>query len=195
MSAGIADVAGVNFPDPSGEYNLPVLQRMGLSDVALIKGYRREQGLIVRPDSNISSLDDVIGKRLINRNRGSGTRALLDLKLDELAGKKGVSRAKLTASIEGYDSGVKTHGAVCEAVRNGKVDVGFGLRAAAEEAGLKFIPLVVEDFDLLVPKDLVGIDEIKKLLECLSSSEFAERLPIGLQVYEKTGEIILDTQG
>ncbi|MBN2487918.1 MAG: molybdopterin biosynthesis protein [Methanosarcinaceae archaeon] len=188
-SAGNADIAGVNMPDSSGEYNIPIIKGMGLSDVVLIKGYRREQGLIVRHDSDISGLEDIIGKRLINRNRGSGTRALLDLKLRELAGQKGMSHRDLTRSIIGYDSGAKTHRAVCDAVRNGRSDVGFGLRAMADEADLKFIKVAVEEYDFLVQKDLLEIDEIKALLECLTSGEFAERLPAGIFVHERTGEI------
>ncbi|MCG7853090.1 MAG: molybdopterin biosynthesis protein, partial [Methanosarcinaceae archaeon] len=189
ISAGNADIAGVNMPDSSGEYNIPIIKGMGLSDVVLIKGYRREQGLIVRHDSEISVLEDIIGKRLINRNRGSGTRALLDLKLRELAGQKGMSHQDLTRSIIGYDSGAKTHRAVCDAVRNGRADAGFGLRTMADEADLKFIKVAVEEYDFLVQKDLLEIDEIKALLGCLTSGEFAERLPAGIFVHERTGEI------
>ncbi len=192
ISAGNADIAGVNMPDSSGEYNIPVIKGMGLFDVVLIKGYRREQGLIVRHDCDISGLEDIIGKRLINRNRGSGTRAILDLKLRELAGQKGMSHRELTQSIIGYDSGAKTHRAVCDAVKNGRSDAGFGLRALADEAGLKFIKVAVEEYDFLVQKDLFEIDEIKALVECLTSKEFSERLPDGIFVYERTGEIVSD---
>ncbi len=190
ISNGTADIAGVNMPDASGEYNMPIIERMGLSDVILIKGYRREQGLIVRHDSGISKIEDIIGQRLINRNRGSGTRALLDIKLGELAGEKGISLREMTRSITGYDSGAKTHRAVCDAVKNGRTDVGFGLRSAADEAGLKFIKVAEEDYDLLVPKHLLEIEEIRALCGCLVSEEFAERLPAGISVYEGTGDIV-----
>ena len=190
ISNGTADIACVNMPDASGEYNTPIIERMGLSDVVLIKGYRREQGLIVRHDSDISKIEDVIGQRLINRNRGSGTRAVLDIKLGELAEEKGISLREMTKSITGYDSGAKTHRAVCDAVKNGRADVGFGLRFAVDAAGLKFIRVAEEEYDLLVPKQLLEIDEILALRECLVSEEFAERLPVGISVYERTGDIV-----
>ena len=190
ISNGTADIAGVNMPDPSGEYNTPIIERMGLSDVVLIKGYRREQGLIIRHDSDISKIENIPGQRLINRNRGSGTRALLDIKLEELAGEKGISLREMTGSITGYDSGAKTHRAVCDAVKNGRADVGFGLRSAADEAGLKFINIAEEDYDLLVPKQLLDIEEIRVLRGTLVSDEFAEQLPVGISVYERTGDIV-----
>ena len=190
ISNGTADIAGVNMPDPSGEYNTPIIERMGLSDVVLIKGYKREQGLIIRHDSDISKIENIPGQRLINRNRGSGTRALLDIKLEELAGEKGISLREITKAITGYDSGAKTHRAVCDAVKNGRADVGFGLRSAADEAGLKFIKVAEEDYDLLVPKQLLDIEEIRVLRETLVSDEFAGELPVGISVYERTGDIV-----
>ena len=190
ISNGTADIAGVNMPDPSGEYNTPIIERMGLSDVVLIKGYKREQGLIIRHDSDISKIENIPGQRLINRNRGSGTRALLDIKLEELAGEKGISLREITKAITGYDSGAKTHRAVCDAVKNGRADVGFGLRSAADEAGLKFIKVAEEDYDLLVPKQLLDIEEIRVLRGTLVSDEFAEQLPVGISVYERTGDIV-----
>ncbi|HJH28721.1 MAG TPA: molybdopterin biosynthesis protein [Methanosarcinaceae archaeon] len=190
ISNGTADIAGVNMPDASGEYNTPIIKSMGLSDVILIKGYKREQGLIVRHGSDISKIGDIIGQRLINRNRGSGTRALLDIKLGELAGEKGISLREMTKSITGYDSGAKTHRAVCEAVKNGRADIGFGLRFAADEAGLKFIKVAEEDYDLLVSKHLLEIGEIQALRECLVSEKFAEQLPAGIFVYDGTGNIV-----
>ncbi|MGP8330785.1 MAG: molybdopterin biosynthesis protein [Methanosarcinaceae archaeon] len=190
ISNGTADIAGVNMPDISGEYNIPIIKRMGLSGVVLIKGYRREQGLIVRHDSGISNIGDILAHRLINRNRGSGTRALLDIKLGELAGEKGISIREMTGLIAGYDSGAKTHRAVCDAVNSGRADVGFGLRFAADEAGLKFIRVAEEDYDLLIPKDLLDIEEIRILRECLVSDEFAEMLPAGIFVYEDRGNVI-----
>ncbi|MGP8337936.1 MAG: molybdopterin biosynthesis protein, partial [Methanosarcinaceae archaeon] len=193
ISNGTADIAGVNMPDASGEYNIPIIKKMGLSGVVLIKGYRREQGLIVRHDSDISKIRDILVHRLINRNRGSGTRALLDIKLSELAEEKGISLRDMTGAMTGYDSGAKTHRVVCDAVKNGRADVGFGLRFAADEAGLKFIKVAEEDYDFLVPKHLLGIREIRTLRECLVSGEFARRLPAGIFVYEDSGYPTMST--
>ena len=98
IAARTADIAGVNMPSRSSEeqtgtqYNIPTIKNMGLSDIVLVKGYRRDVGLIVRQESAISGLSDLPGKRLINRNLGSGTRALLELKITELAAEKGISK-------------------------------------------------------------------------------------------------------
>ncbi|MCQ1534105.1 molybdopterin biosynthesis protein [Methanosarcina sp. KYL-1] len=190
IAAGTADIAGVNMPSSEGEYNLPVIESMGLSGAVLVKGYLREVGLLVPHDSPVSGLEALPGKRLINRNLGSGMRALLDLKLTELAGTRGISKKELAGSIPGYDSGAKSELAVCEAVLSGKAEAGVGARTCAERNGLKFIKIAEEEYDFLVRKELLDIPEIRKFLEALVSEEFASKLPTGTRVYEKTGEII-----
>ncbi|MFP4654228.1 MAG: molybdopterin biosynthesis protein [Methanohalobium sp.] len=190
ISTGVSDIAGVNMPDDSGNYNIPVIEKMKLSDVVLIKGYIREQGLIVRQDSDISGTDDILDKRFINRNRGSGTRSLLDLNLKRFADEKGMLFNDLKKSITGYNSGAKSHHAVCNAVGEGFADVGFGIRAIAEQFGLKFIKTSDEEFDFLIRRDIIDIPEVRTLLSCLSSKQFADNLPPGISIYERTGEII-----
>lgn len=190
VAEGTTDIAGVNMPDAEGGYNSHVMRKMGLTDVVLVKAYKRELGLIFRPEDQIGGIDDLPGMRLINRNRGSGTRAILDMELGRLAAQKGVPRTELTKAIEGYNSGSKTHRSVCDTVKEGRADVGFGLRAAAEEAGLAFLPVTEDEFDLVVRKEVLGAPEIDMLLRTLTSKEFSERLPSGLHTYERTGEII-----
>lgn len=212
VSAGTADLAGVNMPSLVGGnegkgseekrevekrevekeilYNIPTIEGMNLSGVVLVKGYRREQGLIVSHDSEISGLEDLSGKRLINRNRGSGTRTLLDLKLAKLAAEKGLSRREFTDSIKGYSSGAKSELAICDPVKEGKADAGVGTRACAENAGLKFLKFAEEDYDFLIRKEVIDTPEGLKFLEALSSKEFVAGLPGGMRVYERTGERI-----
>jgi putative molybdopterin biosynthesis protein len=190
MSGGVADIACVNMVDADGNYNSSVLKRMNLEDVVLVKGYRREQGLIFSPDTHVYGLEDIINLHIINRNRGSGTRALLDREIGLLAEGKGISKTEMIKSLKGYNSGSKSHRSVCDAVKNGRVDVGFGIKAAAEEAGLEFIPLAEEEFDFVIRKDLLEIEEIQKFLAVLRSEEFSKRLPPGISTYEMTGSII-----
>lgn len=189
MAGNMADVAGINIAG-SEEYNMEAIRGMGLHNVMLVKGYRREQGLIVRPGNTIKTLEDLPGKKLANRNRGSGTRALLDKLLEELAVKKGTTKAELVKMIPGYNSGLRTHRAVCEAITNGKADVGFGIRPFAETLGLKFIPITVEDFDFLMNKEIMDIPQVKRFLATLKSHDFAAGLPPGIFTYDRTGEII-----
>lgn len=196
IAANTADIAGVNMPSIYSEgqtgilYNIPTIENMKLSGVVLVKGYRREVGLIVRQNSLISGLSDLPGKRLINRNLGSGTRALFELKIAELAGKKGISKKDFTDSIPGYASGAKSEVSICEAVASGKADAGIGIRNCAEKSGLKFVKFAEEDYDFLIRRAILETFEVSEFLRILNSEEFASKLPRGLKVYEETGEII-----
>jgi len=196
IASNTADIAGVNMPsrDPRGQdgilYNIPIIENMGLSGVVLVKGYKREVGLLVRQSSPISGLSDLPGKRLINRNLGAGTRALLDLKIEEFAAQKGISKKEFTNSIPGYSSGAKSEKAICEAVASEKAEVGLGIRNCIEINGLQFINLAEEEYDFLIRKEILETPEVLRFLEILNSREFASKLPEGLHVYERTGEII-----
>ncbi len=196
IAANIADIAGVNMPSiyPGGQdgilYNIPTIENMKLSGAVLVKGYRREVGLLIRQNTPISGLSDLPGKRLINRNLGSGTRTLLDLKIAELAGKKGISKKDLTDSIPGYASGAKSEVAICEAVASGKADAGVGIRNCAEKSGLKFIKFADEEYDFLIRREVLETPEVRHFLKIFNSGEFASKLQAGIQVYERTGEMI-----
>lgn len=186
----IADIAGVHLLSESGEYNVPFLERFGIVNAVVVKGYLREQGIIVRKESNIRGFEDLINARIINRNAGSGTRVLTDLKLKDIAKQKGISFEELTNSIKGYHTEAKTHSAVAAAVRLGKADAGIGIRTAAELNGLEFIKIADEEYDFVIPSEILESREIALFLEALRSSEFRENIPTGLRVYERTGEII-----
>ncbi len=187
---GTADIAGVHLLDESGVYNVPYLERFGITGAVLVKGYKREQGLIVRKDSRIAKSEDIIGARLINRNTGSGTRVITDRKLREVADERGISFEELTGGIKGYHTEAKTHSAVAASVKLGKADVGVGIRPVAEMNGLKFIKIADEEYDFVIPGRLLESREIRKLLEVLRGGEFRKRLPPGISVYERTGEVV-----
>jgi molybdenum cofactor synthesis domain-containing protein len=196
IAANTADIAGVNMPsrDSRGQggilHNIPTIENMRLSGVVLVKGYKREVGLLVRQNNPISGLSDLPGKRLINRNLGSGTRAFLDLKIAEFAAGKGINKKEFTDSIPGYSSGAKSKIAICEAVASGKAEVGVGIRNCTEKNGLQFIKFAEEEYDFLIKKEILETPEVCRFLEILNSREFASKLPEGLHVYERTGEII-----
>lgn len=196
IAASTADIAGVNMPsrDSRGKdgvlYNIPTIESMGLSGVVLVKGYRREAGLIVRQDSQISGLSNLPGKSLINRNLGSGTRALLDLKVAELAAQKGIGKKEFMNSIPGYASGAKSEVAICDSVASGKAEAGVGIRNCTGKNDLKFVKFAEEEYDFLVRKEMLETPEIRRFLEILNSAEFSSKLPEGLHVYERTGEIV-----
>jgi len=197
---GEADLAGVHALDPAtGEYNLPFLGPMGVSKIALLlRGYSRIQGLMVAPGNpkRIGGVEDLMRPdvRMLNRNPGSGTRILMDWLTERLARERGVSAEELRSSIQGYMSAAKSHAAVASAVREGIVDVGPGIEAAARLRGLDFIPLWRERYDFLVRIDRLSKRGVQVVLETLRSDEFREalsRLP-GIEADERTGEIIHD---
>ncbi|MFA4935532.1 MAG: molybdopterin biosynthesis protein, partial [Candidatus Methanoperedens sp.] len=132
---GTADIAGVHLLDESGVYNVPYLEKFKINNAVIVKGYLREQGLIVRKDSKITKFEDIVNVRVINRNTGSGTRVMTDMKLKEVAKQRGMSFEELINSIEGYHTEAKTHSAIAAAVKLGKADVGVGIRPVAELNG------------------------------------------------------------
>ncbi len=190
IRSGTTDIAGIHLLDESGVYNIPFLKRFGIKNAVLVKGYLREQGLIVKKNSSIKRFEDILEKTFINRNTGSGTRVMTDIRLRELAAKKGQSFEEFISGFRGYNTEAKTHSAVAAAVKLGKADVGIGIRAVAELNGLDFIKIADEQYDFVIPLKLLESREIKIFLEGLHSDEFRKKIPTGLRTYEMTGEII-----
>lgn len=152
LRQGWSQVAGSHlWDDQSGEYNLPTVRQLFPDHPAtVITLVHRTQGLIV-PAGNpkaIRSLTDLARRdvRLINRNRGSGTRLWLDRQLRQA----GLSPAQ----IQGYTHEVFTHHECALAVKNHQADVALGIEAAARRLGLDFIPLFQERYDLTLFSDM-----------------------------------------
>ncbi|WP_229657706.1 molybdopterin biosynthesis protein [Thermocladium modestius] len=188
------DVAGLHLIDEeSGEYNLPFVEKYGKGKVVLIRGYSREQGIII-PKGNpkgIRGIRDLLRSdvSIVNRNKGAGTRFLLDSLLKRIAAEDGVSFNDLMGRINGYYYEVRTHTAVAAAVSQGKADAGVGIRAAAHMYGLDFIPLSLEKYDFAVPRSRLAKDSVKAFIEMLKSPSFQNelsRLP-GYKVSEDIG--------
>ena len=199
VKRGEADMAGVHLQDDkSGEYNVPFLPTFGLENSAvLVRGYDREQGLIVKQGNpkNIRGIADLIreGVRFINRNKGSGTRLLIDRHLTELAISTKTDLDTLARRIEGYGYEAKSHSAVAAAVKNDRADAGFGIRTVAEVPGLDFIKLDDEKYDFLIAEERMNKRSVKAFVELLGTKKFAsalrERAP-GLQTNQLSGAII-----
>lgn len=151
LRRGEAHVAGSHLLDPdTGEYNLPYLARyLPDTPVVVITLTRREQGFMV-PSGNpkgISTITDLTRPdvTLVNRQRGAGTRILLDY----LLAQHGIT----SASLRGYDREEVTHLAVAVDIATGLADCGMGVRAAAEALGLDFVPVGWERYDLVIPRE------------------------------------------
>ena len=195
IKRGEADIAGVHLYDPeTGTYNTPYLKKYNVENAILVKGYLREQGIIVAKGNpyNIKCFEDIIDKkvRFINRNKGSGTRLLIDQMLEEIAKKKKTTVEKLTEKIEGFWVEAKTHSAIATAIKHGKADVGIGLRFVAEKYRLDFIPLKTEEYDFLINKKSLEKEPVKELINILKSQWLRKILEetIGYRVLENIGE-------
>jgi len=190
-----ADVAGIHIWTPDG-YNVPFLRERGMENISILRGYNREQGLIVQSGNprGISSVEDLIKKeiRMINRTSGSGTRILFDNFLKRATEKLSLDLQETKRELTGYQVELSTHNAVSAAVKSGKADVGMGIKSVAEENGLGFVKLQQEEFDFLCRKDVLGNQFGKTFQAKLQSREFTqvlESLP-GLHPSERSGEII-----
>jgi len=196
LRRGEGDIAGVHLLDAeSGTYNKPFIEKFKLENVVLVKGYYREQGIIVAKGNpyKVKSLEDILDKKLkfINRNKGSGTRVLIDMIFEDIARKRNVSLKELVDSIDGYYLEAKTHSAVASAIKYGKADVGVGLKYIAKLYDLDFIPLTYEEYDFIVVKDALKKDAVKRFIETLKSEWFIEMLKSsdGYKPKDDIGEI------
>jgi putative molybdopterin biosynthesis protein len=146
---GLCHLAGSHLLDPeTGAYTLPYLDRLFAAgdEVAVVRLVHRQQGLIVAPGNplGLTGIDDLAKPdlRYVNRQRGAGTRVLLD---QELA-----ARGTDPAGVTGYGREEHTHLAVAAAVSAGRADTGLGILAAARAFGLDFVPVAREPYDLVL---------------------------------------------
>ncbi len=159
-------MAGVHLLDEeTGEYNVSYVRRY-LPDgpTVLVTLAQRDQGLLVARGNpkNITGIADLARTdvRFVNRQRGAGTRVLLDYEL---------RRAGLSPEqIQGYDREVYTH----MAVATGAADCGLGILAAARAMGLDFVPVTRERFDLAIPEEHLDSPLITQVLAVLQDPEF-----------------------
>ena len=194
LTRGEAHLAGSHLLDEAtGEYNLSFIRRyMKGRDVVVVNLVHRKQGLIV-PAGNpkdVSSLEDLGRDRItfINRQRGSGTRMLLDYKLNGL----GIS----TDRIDGYGREEYTHLAVAAAVAGGTADVGLGILSAARAMELDFVPLLTEQYDLVIPSEHYESDLLQPLLSLIRTGEFRSEVDeLGGYDTSTMGEVVARLSG
>lgn len=170
IAEGKADIAGTHLLDEvTGEYNLPFIKRiLPGREIALVNLVYRVQGLMFAAGNprQITGLADLQKPDVvfINRQKGSGTRVLLDMQLKHL----GI----VTHEIQGYDVEANTHLAVGLAIAQGKADTGLGIEAAARSFGLDFLPLFRECYDLAIPGPTYRSELMAPLLNIINSDDF-----------------------
>lgn len=207
VKKGACHAAGTHLLDADdGSYNISYIKKY-LPDekVHLVNLVMRDQGLIISKGNpkNIKGIEDFRsditkdklsdgskiknqGLVFINRQAGAGTRILFDYKLKSLGIKP--------SEIIGYENEEYTHMSVAAAVLSGRADGGLGIYAAAKALDLDFIPVVTEEYDLLIPDRFFNTDKVQILLETIKTEQFKRRVEaLGGYGTQKTGEIIFSS--
>lgn len=194
LRKGTCHMSGSHLLDAqTGQYNIPYIKKYlkGVI-VSVFHLVLRDQGLIIAKGNPkvIKGIED-LGRddiTFVNRQAGSGTRVLFDYKLDQL----GVD----PKSIKGYDHNEFTHMAVAVDVLSGAADCGMGIFAAAKALELDFVPVVSEQYDLIIPNTVLDQPNIQAMLETIQTRHFRERI-ISLGGYDpsKSGELWMEVEG
>jgi putative molybdopterin biosynthesis protein len=189
IKRGACHLAGSHLLDTAnGTYNRSYIAKyLPQHEVRLVNLVFRDQGLIVgrKNPKGIKGIEDLARQDIsfINRQPGSGTRILLDYRLNQV----GIN----SEDIIGYQHEEFTHMAVAVAVLSGTADAGLGIYAAAKALDLDFIPVVTEQYDLIIPQAYFESENIQLMLATINSREFKQRVAaLGGYSTEKTGEIM-----
>jgi len=188
LKKGTCHMAGSHLLDTeTGKYNISYIKRYlkGVR-ISLFHLVLRDQGLIVAKGNpkGIKGIEDLAGSDIVfvNRQAGSGTRVLFDYNLGQL----GIE----PKAIKGYDHDEFTHMAVAVDVLSGAADCGMGIFAAARALDLDFVPMVREQYDLVIPSAMVEQPNIKVVLDTIRSRHFRERVAaLGGYDPSKSGEL------
>jgi len=174
LKKGIAHMAGCHLLDTqTGEYNISYIHRyLKGVPVQVFNLVTREQGLIIQKGNSkgVKGIGDLTRDDItfVNRQPGSGTRILLDYKLKEM----GID----PCHINGYEDEEYTHMNVAVAILDGLANVGLGIMAAANALDLDFIPVLKEQYDLVIPSSFVHDPRIALFLNVVRSEEFRKRV-------------------
>ena len=149
-----------------GDYNIPFLKKyLPGEEIILVCVAEREQGIASRDGIHFRNLPRCT---FVNRQKGSGTRVLLDYEL---------KRAGINpADIRGYDREVTTHLAVALAVKSGEADAGMCVYSAAHALGLTFVPVGTERYEIAIRREHLDDPRIRALITAISSPAFKENL-------------------
>lgn len=189
---GQCDIAAIHLLDPtSQEYNLPFIHQLFVYEsILVLRLAARQQGFIVAKDNpkHIHDFPDLTRNdvQFANRQKGSGTRFLLDSKLSSY----GIDPSK----ISGYKNEEWNHLSAASFISRGMADVTFGIQSAASHLGLDFIPVAKEHFDLVFRFTEGNKLSLTRLIEYLQSKKFKDSLT-DLEGYsiEELGKVIYQT--
>jgi putative molybdopterin biosynthesis protein len=191
LRRGEAHLAGSHLLDPdTGEYNVSYIARyLPDTPVILVTLVGREQGLLV-PRGNPKTLRTLadLGRpdvTFVNRQRGAGTRVLLDFEIAKIG--------LAAEEIRGYTREEYTHLAVAAAVASAVADCGLGIAAAARALDLDFVPLFKERYDLVIPETFYRSPLLQPLLALLKDERFRKSVA-ALPGYDvsRMGEVVAE---
>lgn len=186
LQRGEAHITPTHLLDEeSGVYNESYIRSLFPGEeMVLVKGVGRIQGLMVAPGNphGIKGIEDLTRIKYVNRQRGAGTRVLLDYRLKQA----GIS----PSDVDGYDAEAATHMAVAAQVASGEADCGMGVYSAAHAMGLDFIPVGEEEYDFAMRLDTLEMPEMKSFLRLLTSEAFRAQLEkLGGYTFNQIGTI------
>ncbi|MEH7440788.1 helix-turn-helix transcriptional regulator [Bacillus sp. JJ1122] len=190
---GSADIAAIHLLDPvSQQYNLPFIRQLFVHEpITVMRLASREQGLIVAKGNpkKISGIKDLTRKdvTIVNRQKGAGTRFLLDSFLAE--------ENLQPSDVKGYDDEEWNHLGAAAHISRGTADAAFGIKCAASQLGLDFIPLTKEQFDLVFRWTPDNKKALQHLIDLIHFTNFKESI-FELDGYgaEDLGKIIYGNQ-
>ncbi len=173
LEKGFTDIAWSHLLDPeTGEYNIPYLEKLIPSiNAVVVNLFHRELGFVVAKGNplGLAGFEDLMRDdvRFINRQKGSGTRLLLDYHLE----KAGLQQERIT----GYENEVLTHAEIGLSILSGEADVGIATAAVSALFGLGFIPIVRERFDMICDQSVFFQRGVQSLIGVLSGDLFRSR--------------------
>jgi molybdate-binding protein/DNA-binding XRE family transcriptional regulator len=176
LKQGSVHIAGSHLEDPkSGEFNVPYVRKAFPGEEMIVVTFASwEEGLVVAPGNpmKLRRAADLArsGVRFINREPGSGSRALLDKLLTEAGVESG--------AVQGYDSVAYGHLAAAYAVVSGAADTCMATRSAAQTFGMDFVPLHHARYDLVMRKRTADLSSVKAFLDVLQRSTLRRKLEV-----------------
>lgn len=186
---GEAHAAGCHLLDTeTGRYNISFLKKyFPNGGIHLVRCVGRQQGLMIAKGNplGIHTFSDIAkeGVRYVNRQKGSGTRVLMDY----LCQQNNVD----PDAIYGYEREELTHTSVAAQIANGSADAGMGIFSAAQLYDLDFLPICIEEYDLIIPDHAWDTPIVQQLLATLKSSAFRDKmLALGGYTVDAPGEVI-----
>ena len=189
LNMGYTDLAWSHLLDPkSGEYNIPFLSTYLPNVKAVVVNlFYRDLGFLVAPKNpfHVKGFEDLTqrGIRFINRQKGAGTRVLLDHHLKKL---------RLSAAmIKGYNREAFTHFEVGLSILSKEADVGIATIAVSKLLGLSFVPITRESFDMILDQPTFFQKGVQALIETLNSKSFRDRVEgLGTYDFKNSGKIL-----